>query len=51
MPNRQTAYAIAAELYQELHAIQGTYPEVSTAIDLADKLAIEMAWRWSNSDD
>lgn len=50
MADTRAAYAIAIQLYQDLHNRQDSIPELSHAVDLADQLARELGWAWVNED-
>lgn len=48
MPDRQAAYSLAVQLHQELLIHEHHYPQLKSAIRMADELAREMGWEWVN---
>ena len=46
MTDKQNAFALAVQLYNELQVLEDTHPDLKTAISLADQLAREMGWNW-----
>lgn len=49
MNDKHKAYRLAIQLHQELMVRQDQYPEIKTAVGLADELAREMGWQWVKS--